>query len=123
MTYFPYDILVIYSVILQHVCPFQSKVMVLRNMVGVEDLDEELESEVTDECTKFGSVNRVVIYQEKQGEEEDAEVIVKIFVEFSAAAGDSSLDILHGSVYVCICYATCVCTCNYIIVVVNFILV
>ncbi|KAK2161073.1 hypothetical protein NP493_1607g00063 [Ridgeia piscesae] len=59
------------------------RVMVLRNMVGVEDLDEELESEVTDECGKFGNVKRVIIYQEKQSEEDDAEVIVKIFVEFS----------------------------------------
>lgn len=63
----------------------QSTVMVLRNMVGPEDIDDELEGEVTEECGKFGAVNRVIIYQEKQGEEEDAEVIVKIFVEFSAA--------------------------------------
>lgn len=61
--------------------------MVLRNMVGVEDLDEDLEHEVTDECSKFGVVNRVVIYKEKQGEEEDAEVIVKIFVEFTQTSG------------------------------------
>ena len=65
----------------------QSKVLVLRNMVGVEDLDEDLEHEVTDECSKFGVVNRVVIYNEKQGEEEDAEVIVKIFVEFTQTSG------------------------------------
>lgn len=61
--------------------------MVLRNMVGPEDLDEELETEVTEECGKFGSVNRVIIYQERQGEEEEAEVIVKIFVEFTSQAG------------------------------------
>ncbi|CAD5115392.1 DgyrCDS4371 [Dimorphilus gyrociliatus] len=59
------------------------RVMILRNMVGPDDVDEELENEVTDECAKFGNVNRVIIYQERQGEEEDAEVIVKIFVEFS----------------------------------------
>lgn len=64
--------------------------MVLRNMVGPEDLDEELESEVTEECGKFGGVNRVIIYQERQGEEEDAEIIVKIFVEFSKDAGGQS---------------------------------
>lgn len=58
-------------------------VMVLRNMVGPEDLDDELESEVTEECGKFGNVNRVIIYQERQGEEDDAEIIVKIFVEFT----------------------------------------
>lgn len=63
--------------------------MVLKNMVGIEDVDEELENEVTDECSKFGTVSRVVIYQEKQGEEDDAPVIVKIFVEFSTPAGKS----------------------------------
>ncbi|MEQ2211167.1 hypothetical protein XENOCAPTIV_027845 [Xenoophorus captivus] len=60
--------------------------MVLRNMVGPEDIDDDLEGEVTEECGKFGTVNRVIIYQEKQGEEEDADIIVKIFVEFSAAS-------------------------------------
>uniref|UniRef100_A0A3B4U6R4 Poly-U binding splicing factor b n=1 Tax=Seriola dumerili TaxID=41447 RepID=A0A3B4U6R4_SERDU len=63
-----------------------STVMVLRNMVGPEDIDDDLEGEVTEECGKFGSVNRVIIYQEKQGEEEDADIIVKIFVEFSMAS-------------------------------------
>jgi len=64
----------------------ESTVMVLRNMVGPEDIDDELEGEVTEECGKFGAVNRVIIYQEKQGEEEDADIIVKIFVEFSMAS-------------------------------------
>ena len=61
--------------------------MVLRNMVEIDDVDEELENEVTDECSKFGNVSRVVIYQEKQGEEDDAPVIVKIFVKFSTLPG------------------------------------
>ena len=61
--------------------------MVLRNMVGPEDLDEELESEVTEECGKFGTVNRVIIYQERQSEADDAEIIVKIFVEFGRQTG------------------------------------
>ncbi|XP_033841604.1 poly(U)-binding-splicing factor PUF60-like isoform X3 [Periophthalmus magnuspinnatus] len=64
----------------------ESTVMVLRNMVGPEDIDDDLEGEVTEECGKFGNVNRVIIYQEKQGEEEDADIIVKIFVEFSNAS-------------------------------------
>ena len=59
-----------------------SKVMMLRNMVDVEDVDEELESEVTEECGRYGAVDRVVIYQERQGEEEYAPVVVKIFVQF-----------------------------------------
>uniref|UniRef100_U3JEI6 RRM domain-containing protein n=1 Tax=Ficedula albicollis TaxID=59894 RepID=U3JEI6_FICAL len=64
----------------------ESTVMVLRNMVDPKDIDDDLEGEVTEECGKFGAVNRVIIYQEKQGEEEDADIIVKIFVEFSMAA-------------------------------------
>ncbi|ROK23461.1 Poly(U)-binding-splicing factor PUF60-B [Anabarilius grahami] len=59
--------------------------MVLRNMVGPEDIDDDLEGEVMEECGKYGAVNRVIIYQERQGEEDDAEIIVKIFVEFSDA--------------------------------------
>ncbi|KAM3849972.1 poly(U)-binding-splicing factor PUF60-like [Diretmus argenteus] len=64
----------------------ESTVMVLRNMVGPDDIDDDLEGEVTEECGKFGRVKRVVIYQERQGEEDNADVIVKIFVEFSEAA-------------------------------------
>ena len=60
----------------------ESRVVVLKNMVTVDDIDDDLESEVTDECGKFGTVNRVIIYQEKQSDDDDAEVIVKIFVEF-----------------------------------------
>lgn len=67
--------------------PSQSSVVVLRNMVDVEDLDEELEEEVTSECSRYGTVERVIIYQEKQGMEDDAEVIVKIFVMFSDPSG------------------------------------
>ena len=63
--------------------------MILRNMVGPEDVDEDLESEVVDECSKYGNVNRVIIYQEKQSEDDDAEVLVKIFVEFSQSSGMS----------------------------------
>jgi len=64
--------------------PTESHVMVLKNMVGPEDVDEDLENEVTDECSKYGKVEHVIIYQEKQSEDEDAEIIVKIFVQFSS---------------------------------------
>ena len=87
------NLLVVISLILHVLTYFlyasQSCVMVLKNMVGPEDLDDELEAEVTDECGKYGNVNRVIIYQEKQSEEEDAEVIVKIFVEFTDQSGKS----------------------------------
>jgi len=56
-------------------------------MVGPEDLDEDLETEVTEECSKYGDVERVIIYQEKQSEADDADVHVKIFVLFTSSAG------------------------------------
>ena len=68
--------------------------MVLKNMVGVEDLDEDLESEVTEECSKYGNVEKAIIYQEKQSEADDAEVHVKIFVLFTSPAGLSHDELL-----------------------------
>uniref|UniRef100_A0A1A9WQF6 RRM domain-containing protein n=1 Tax=Glossina brevipalpis TaxID=37001 RepID=A0A1A9WQF6_9MUSC len=69
--------------------PQESRVIILRNMVGPEDVDETLQEEIQEECTKFGTVSRVIIFNEKQTENEDddeAEIIVKIFVEFSSSS-------------------------------------
>ncbi|ODM94227.1 Poly(U)-binding-splicing factor half pint [Orchesella cincta] len=60
-----------------------SPVIVLKNMVSPEDVDDSLQDEITEECNRYGTVERVIIYQEKQSEEEDAPVVVKIFVEFT----------------------------------------
>lgn len=74
-----------------------SGVVVLRNMVTAEEIDDDLEEEITEECSRFGEVSRVVIYQEKQGEEEEAEIIVKIFVEFAKGEdADSAKNALNG---------------------------
>ncbi|XP_027206294.2 poly(U)-binding-splicing factor hfp isoform X1 [Dermatophagoides pteronyssinus] len=62
----------------------ESRVIVLRNMVAPEDIDDQLESEVTDECGKYGIVKKVIIYQERQSEDDEADIIVKIFVEFTS---------------------------------------
>lgn len=57
-----------------------SKVVLLRNMVGPGEVDEELEPEVKDECnTKYGDVVRVIIYELPNAHPEEA---VRIFVEF-----------------------------------------
>lgn len=54
-----------------------SRVMQLLNMV--DEVDEDLEDEVSDECSKYGTVNKVVVHQEY---DEDERLVVKIFVEF-----------------------------------------
>ncbi|XP_055637856.1 splicing factor 45 [Toxorhynchites rutilus septentrionalis] len=57
-----------------------SKVVLLRNMVGPGDVDDDLEPEVKDECnTKYGEVVTVVIHEVPNVVPEEA---VRIFVEF-----------------------------------------
>merc|ERR1719273_886654 len=74
----------------------ESRVILLTNMVGPEDVDEDLQEDVEQECNKYGKVDHIVIYQEKQDESDDAEVLVKIFVEFkesiSAKKAKNGLD-------------------------------
>lgn len=75
----------------------ESTVVVLRNMVGPEDVDEDLQEEIEEECGKYGEVERVIIYQERQSEADDAPIIVKIFVEFKqAASSKKAKEALHN---------------------------
>merc|ERR1711953_350032 len=75
----------------------RTTVVCLRNMVGPDEIDEALEGEVTEECNNYGSVTKVVIYQEKQSDDPMAETIVKIFVQFTEAdAVDRAKESLGG---------------------------
>lgn len=68
------------SVSITEIMKQPSKVVLLRNMVGPGEVDEELEPEVKDECnTKYGDVVRVIIYELPNAHPEEA---VRIFVEF-----------------------------------------
>ena len=44
-----------------------TKVIMLRNMVGRGEVDEELEPEVREECSKFGEVTSCLIYEVNEG--------------------------------------------------------
>ncbi|CAG2053685.1 unnamed protein product [Timema podura] len=71
-----------------------SKVVLLRNMVGPGEVDEDLEPEVKDECnTKYGDVIKVIIFEQPNVPHEEA---VRIFVEFkrieSAIKGELQQD-------------------------------
>ncbi|XP_042414010.1 DNA-damage-repair/toleration protein DRT111, chloroplastic-like [Zingiber officinale] len=58
-----------------------TRVVLLRNMVGPGEVDDELEDEVASECTKYGTVTRVLIFEITQ-ENFPAEESVRIFVQF-----------------------------------------
>ncbi|KAI4465801.1 splicing factor 45 spf45 [Holotrichia oblita] len=57
-----------------------SKVVLLRNMVGPGEVDDDLEPEVKDECNnKYGEVGSVIIHELQNQPSDEA---VRIFVEF-----------------------------------------
>lgn len=75
----------------------ESSVMILKNMVAFEDVDEDLEAEIKEECSNYGTVKKVIIYQEAQSEADDAEVLVKIFVQFDKSSeSEVAISALNG---------------------------
>ncbi|XP_062852723.1 splicing factor 45 isoform X2 [Trichomycterus rosablanca] len=58
-------------------CP--TKVVLLRNMVGRGEVDEDLEGETKEECEKYGKVIKCVIFEISEVIDEEA---VRIFLEF-----------------------------------------
>lgn len=64
---------------LTEILKFPTKVVILRNMVGRGEVDEDLEGETKEECEKYGKVTKCVIFEIPLVMEEEA---VRIFLEF-----------------------------------------
>ncbi|XP_031404259.1 DNA-damage-repair/toleration protein DRT111, chloroplastic [Punica granatum] len=58
-----------------------TRVLLLRNMVGPGEVDDELEDEVASECAKYGTVTRVLIFEITEPNFPTDEA-VRIFVQF-----------------------------------------
>ncbi|KAG7959691.1 hypothetical protein I3843_10G082900 [Carya illinoinensis] len=58
-----------------------TRVLLLRNMVGPGEVDDELEEEVASECAKYGTVTRVLIFEITEPNF-PANEAVRIFVQF-----------------------------------------
>lgn len=58
-----------------------TRVVLLRNMIGPGEVDDELEDEVASECSKYGTVLRVLIFEITQANF-PADEAVRIFVLF-----------------------------------------
>nr|KAF6432224.1 RNA binding motif protein 17 [Rousettus aegyptiacus] len=66
-------------------CP--TKVVLLRNMVGAGEVDEDLEVETKEECEKYGKVGKCVIFEIPGAPDDEA---VRIFLEFERVESASS---------------------------------
>ena len=63
-----------------NILPNPSKIVLLRNMVGPGEVDEELEQETMDECQKYGKCLKCLIFEMLDYTTDDE--AVRIFVEF-----------------------------------------
>ncbi|KAI3682949.1 hypothetical protein L1987_83346 [Smallanthus sonchifolius] len=61
-----------------------TRVVLLRNMVGPGEVDDDLETEVAEECSKYGTVTRVLIFEITEPSFPVDEA-VRIFVQFERA--------------------------------------
>lgn len=68
---------------------YESRVCVLKNMVSIKDVDDDLKRDVSDECGQYGQLVSVVIYIDLDD--------VKIFVEFlDSSSAEKAKDSLDG---------------------------
>ena len=74
-----------------------SRVVLMRNMVGPGEVDAELEEEVRSECSRYGQVLRVLIFEVTQPSTLPQEEAVRIFVKFAREdVAGAALKVFNG---------------------------
>jgi len=61
----------------------ESTVVLLENMVTADEIDEDLQSEITSECSKYGEVVKVVVWIVPESPSDE----VRIFIQFNSTEG------------------------------------
>ena len=79
-----------------------TRVVLLRNMVGPGEVDPDLEDEVANECSKYGQVQSVMIFEVTTAGFPDDEA-VRIFVEFERIEQAVKVSLPLGSCFVTLC--------------------
>lgn len=73
-----------------------SQVILLTNMVGPGEVDDMLQEETAEECSKYGKVERCLIFEVPRGRISDDRA-VRIFVQFSSTdSARNAIQDLHG---------------------------
>ncbi|CAO3674749.1 unnamed protein product [Umbelopsis ramanniana] len=73
-----------------------TSIVLLRNMVGPGEVDDTLQHETADECSKYGKVERCLIFEVPESQV-GANQAVRIFVKFqSALSAQRAVDDLNG---------------------------
>jgi len=84
----------LYEKRISHLFPDKSTVVLLTNMVGPGEIDQDLQPEIVSECNKFGKVEKCVINEDVGVPPEEA---VKIYIKFEALeAAAKAIAALNG---------------------------
>lgn len=71
------------------------RVIMMKNMVGRGEVDDALEGEIVEECSKYGGVIRCKVFE--MGAKVPETEAVRIFVQFSTiTAATKALKVMHG---------------------------
>ncbi|ORX80721.1 hypothetical protein BCR32DRAFT_268691 [Anaeromyces robustus] len=70
----------------------ESTVVLLENMVTANEIDEDLQSEITSECSKYGEVVKVVVWIVPESPSDEVRIFIQFNTNEAAAKANTELD-------------------------------